>query len=444
MATLTDLVTSKIPPQDLACERALIGAVLCGMDPLPPLLAEEFYQEAHRRIWGACQAVDALDGRCTLPTVCAYLAQHGQLEEVGGPAHLARCVEEGCAVWPLTGLARTIRDRARSRAVILLGADLVRDGYAPGDPVAEAELQRRLSALPGPLAQAIWDPPDAWAQIRARWGQDGMRTGWGALDDLAGGLWPGELIIVAGRTSHGKTSFSAAAGVRMAQSEGLSVDMITLEDPVPAMTRRLIATLTGLSYRRLRTGDLSPAEAQRADAAVAQLAALPICVTGIDRHGQASEDGVLGLLAQAKGRVVMIDHLQRIWTKDQSRAYGLERVLARIHSHVQRTGQIAWVNCQLNRQVEGRKDGKPQLSDLRDSGAIEILARQVWIVSWPHKWDEKRDWRDYHVEVAKNSEGQTGPVELRWDPKSGRFWTADEGPPEDLAGNVPSWVTRDS
>lgn len=442
MATLTELLTERIPPQDLSCERALIGAALCGLDPLPPLLPEEFSREAHRRIWAACQAVDHLDGRCTLPTVAAYLAHRGELDESGGLAHLALCMDEGCAVVPITGPARVVRDLARKRAVITLGTDLVQRGYTPGDPAAEAELQRQLAALPGPLAQGIWDPPTAWAQIRARWGQDGMRTGWAALDAMAGGLWPGELIVLAGRTSHGKTSVSAAAAVRMAQSEGISVDLITLEDPVPAMTRRLIANLSGISFRRLRTGDLSNAEAARADRAVAQLSGLPLHVTGIDRFGQASEDGVLGLLAQATGQVVMIDHLQRIWTKDQSRAYGLERVLSRIHSHVQRTGQVAWVNCQLNRQVEGRKDGKPLLSDLRDSGAIEILARQVWIASWPKKWDDNRNWREYQIDVAKNSEGQTGVVEMRWDPPTGRFWTREEGAPEDLGGEAPTWVNE--
>lgn len=443
MPTLTEIITERVAPQDLSCERALIGAALCGLDPLPPILAEEFFTDAHRRIWAACRAVEQIDGRCTVPTVAAYLAQRQELHDAGGPAHLALCVEEGCAVIPITGPARVVRELARKRAVITLGAGLVQRGYTPGEPAAETELQRQIAELPGPLSQALWDPPAAWEQIRARWGRDGLRTGWAALDAVAGGFWPGELVVLAGRTSHGKTSFSTAAALRMTQQEGLSVDLITLEDPVPAITRRLIAILTGLSFRRLRTGDLSNEEARRADHAVGQLAGVPLHVTGIDRHGQASEDGVLGLLAQATGQVVMIDHLQRVWTKDQSRAYGLERVLSRIHAHVQRTGQVAWVNCQLNRQVEGRKDGKPLLSDLRDSGAIEILARQVWIASWPKKWDGDRDWHDYQIDVAKNSEGRTGIVEMRWDPASGRFWTREEGPPDDLAGEIPGWVTHE-
>lgn len=442
MATLTDLLTTRVPPQDLACERALIGAALCGMDPLPPLLAEEFYLERHRRIWAACQAVTDLDGRCTAPTVAAYLHQRGELEEAGGPVHLALCLDEGCTVTPLAGPARVIRDLARKRAVIRLGTEIAQEGYEPGDPLAEAELQRRLAALPGPLAQAIWDPLEAWQRIRARWGEDGVRAGWGPLDRMTGGMWPGELIIVAGRTSHAKTAFAAAAALRMALDGGIGVDVLTLEDPVPAMTRRLVSGLTGISFRRLRTGALTESEIERAAHAVAQLARLPIRVTGVDRHGQSSEDGVLGLLAQTTGQVVILDHLQRVWTRDQSRAYGLERVLGRIHAHVQRTGQVAWVNCQLNRQVESRKDGRPVLADLRDSGAIEILARQVWLLSWPHKWDTARDRRDYLIDVAKNSEGPTGEVPMRWDSTSGRFWTDEEGPPRDLADAPPSWVTE--
>jgi replicative DNA helicase len=439
MTTLAELL-SEPPPHDLGCERALIGAVLCGMDPLPPLDCKEFFLDAHQRIWAACQELEQVDGRCTLPTVAAQLDQRGELGQAGGLDRLCQCLDEGCTVSPITGLARIIRERARQRAVIHLGAEMMHDGYRLDDPLADAELQRRVAALPGPLVQAIWDPEHTWQGIRQRWGQDGIRTGWAELDGMTGDLWPGELVIVAGRTSHGKTAFAAAAAVRMALRE-ITVDVITLEDPVSALTRRLIANLSGIAFRRLRVGDLSDHELAQASAAVTVLKRLPVHVTGIDQHGQASEDGVLGLLAQTTGTVVIIDHLQRIWTKDNSRAYGLERVLARIHGHVQRTGQVAWINCQLNRLVETRKDGRPVLADLRDSGAIEILARQVWLLSWPMRWDSGRDWRDYQLDIAKNSEGRTGFVPFRWDAPTGRFWTAEEGPPDDLRGDLPAWVT---
>ena len=163
-------------------------------------------------------------------------------------------------------------------------------------------------------------------------------------------------------------------------------------------------------------------------------------MTGVDRHAQAPEEGALGLLAACRGQVVILDHLQRIQTKDQSRAYALERVLGRIHGHVQRSGQVAWVNCQLNREVEARKDGRPTLADLRDSGAIEILARQIWVLSWPVRWDAKRDWRDFIVDVAKNSEGPVRQVPFRWEPACGQFWSADD--PAGRDADAPGWVTE--
>lgn len=421
-------------PQDLACERALIGAILCGMDPLPPLRPEEFFKEHHRLIWAACQEVERLDGRCTQPTVTAALHRRGELAEIGGLAYLAGCVEEGCAVTPLEGLARVIRDLARDRELVRLGLEL------QGLGLSQEQIQARLAALPGPIGQGIWDPLLAWETVRQRWGQHGPRTGWGELDALAP-LYPGILLVVAGRTSHGKTAFSTAAAVRMAL-DAIAVDLITLEDPVEAIVLRQIATLTGLSYRRLRTGDISHDQGRAADLAADRLRRLPLHVTGIDRHAQATEEGVLGLLAASTGQVVILDHLQRVQTKDPSRAYALERVLGRIHAHVQRTGQVAWVNCQLNRQVEARKDGEPTLADLRDSGAIEIMARQVWLLSWPRRWDPKAPWGAYRINVAKNSDGATGRLDLQWHPPSGRFWTAEEGPPPDQAQAAPAWVTE--
>lgn len=421
------------PPRHLSAERALIGAVLCGWDALPPLLAEEFDVEGHRAIWSVCQELESLDGRPTLVTVVAELRRRGELEAVGGSAHLALCVEEGCTLTPLVGAARIIRDAARERAMMSLGAALISDG------LSREEVEARLATMPGTVARAIWDPGAAWARIRARWGEAHIRTGWLSLDDVTGGFAPGELIVVGGRTSHGKTSFSCAAAIKLA-TQGVSVDILTLEDPVESITRRLVSNLTGIAVRRLGTGLLGPIEEESATRAIDDLARLPLTVTGVDRHAQATEEGALGLLAACRGQVVILDHLQRVQTKDQSRAYALERVLGRIHGHAQRSGQVAWVNCQLNREVEARKDGRPTLADLRDSGAIEILARQIWLLSWPVRWDAKRDWRDYLVDVAKNSEGPVHKVQFRWEPACGQFWGADD--PSDQADDAPAWVTE--
>ena len=431
---LVKLLSLPVPPHDLSAERVVLGAVLSGATPLPPLRQEEFFADRHRLIWAACQAVEALDGRAGLVTVAAQLAADDTLAEAGGPAHLALCAEEGSVLPSLLGAARVVRELAQQRALIHLGHELARDGT-----LSHAEIAGRLAAMPGPVAQAIWDPVETWAAITARWGAEDLRTGWDPLDRLTGGLWPGELLVVGGRTSHGKTAFMTATALRMVLA-GTPVDIVTLEDPVEAITRRLVAQITGISYRRLRAGELDEAQRAAATVAIARLAGLPLRVTGIDRHGEGTEDGVLGLLAQATGRVVMLDHLQRVVTRDPSRAYALERVLGRIHALAQRTGQVAWVNCQLNREVEARKDGRPTLADLRDSGAIEILARQVWLLSWPRKWDAKRYYRDYLVDVAKAMESGTGPVDFRWDPATGRCWTPDEGPPWDLE-QTPTWVT---
>ncbi len=426
---------TEVPPHDLAVERALLGAVMTGRDPLPPLLAEEFYAQRHRLLWSVIQELHAFDGRAPAEVVSAVLRRRGQLEEAGGPAHLALCVEEGCTLYPLTGAARIIRDLARERAMLHLGADLLAQG------LSRPEVEARLAAMPGPVAQAIWAPADAWARIRARWGEARIETGWAPLDEVTGGFAPGELVVIGGRTSHGKTSFACAAALRLAAG-GIPVDILTLEDPVEAITRRLVATLTGIGVRRLGTGQIAPSEEEAAQRAIADLARLPLTVTGIDRHAQATEEGVLGLLAACRGQVIILDHLQRVQTKDPSRAYALERVLGRIHGHAQRAGQVAWVNCQLNREVEVRKDGRPTLADLRDSGSIEILARQIWLLSWPVRWDPKRDWRDYLVDVAKNSEGPVRKVAFRWEPSCGRFWT-EADPDGGGDDGVPAWVTSE-
>lgn len=399
----------------LAVERALIGGVLLDA-PLvpPPLLAGEF-TPGHAPIWSAILAVCDRGERPDLVTV------HGEM--IGDPQRpqgwhglLAMCIEDGCIAPHAPQYARIVRDAARRRAI----DDLARDMRAQG--LNEVQIAARLDAIPGPISSGIWDPGEAWRKTEQAWGLPRLMLGIEGLDRMTGGLGRGELLVVGGRTSHGKTSFTVDAAVRLAR-RGVRVEILTLEETQEAIVRRLVGNITGQQVRNLKAGVLSPMGLEDARTTATALGEWPLTVTGLETMQALDEDSVLGVAAQSQAEVVMLDHLQKVLTRDESRAYGLERVLNRLHALGLKSGRTLWVNAQLNREMESAKR-PPEIADLRDSGAIEILARHIWMLYWPVKHDAGRAPYDYELYVRKAHDAGTGMVPLLFEAGCGRFTEA--------------------
>ena len=249
-------------------------------------------------------------------------------------------------------------------------------------------------------------------------------TGLGPLDVLTGGFWPGEPIIVAGRTAHGKTALVGAHLPLRCAEQGYDTELITLEDPPDGIVRRQVANLSGIPTKRLKTGDLSPSDFEGAEAAVRHLQTLPLTVTGLDTLRTLDEDALVAAVARSKAQIVLVDHLQKVQTRGESRNYGLERVMNGLHTAAIRDNKALVLSVQISREMEGkegRKPRPPRLSDLRDSGGLEILARGVWLIYWPWQHDPKRDQSDFEIRVAKQNDGPTGVVTCHFDPSTGRF-----------------------
>lgn len=217
------------------------------------------------------------------------------------------------------------------------------------------------------------------------------------------------------------SAFAVALSLWLAQ-QGTSTDYLTLEDPVSAIVRRQVSNLTGLVTRRLREGSLSSGEFDVAEEAVAEIQRLPLRVVGVDQLGGMEERHLAAYLAVTAARVIIVDHFQQVVTPggEESRNYGLERVLRTLHGEALRTGRVILLLAQLNREAEARK-GPPRLSDLRDCGALEQAARQVWLLYWPHRHKPEVDWHDFEVYIAKYSEGGNAKLPLWFDASTGRF-----------------------
>ena len=398
----------------LPVEEALIGCVL--LEPkaaIPPLSPDEFWPEHHRTIW---RAILDLAGRGVTPDIVAVayeLRRAGEIEAAGGDVALALAAERACLLTQTHHYAELVRSAARERMKRQLGVELAKQG------LSDEEILRRLEDMPRALSGPLFDPAQNWRAIVKAWETGRILTGYRALDDLNGGYGLGDFVVVGGRTSHGKSSWLCQLALRFAE-QGVEVVYLTLEESTDAIVRRLIANLSGISMRRLKDGTVSGEEFHEAEEAVRKIQALPLTVTGVDHVGSLAEDAVLAAASTATGRVLLVDHLQQITTRDQSRAYGLERVVKRFQGVALRDSRVVILASQLNRETEQRQ-GPPRISDLRDTGAIEFAARQILLVYWPCKHDAERHESEYEVYLAKQSDGGTGLVTLRFEPWCGRF-----------------------
>lgn len=400
-------------------ERAMIGGILIdGGPPFPPLLPSEFQLEAHRILWGELCDMHANGDPITTMLVHHRLEQRGLLEVIGGPAALAYGLLEGCIEVHRMRYAQLIRDAARRRTIRQLGLQLAEQG------LPEEEIQTRLAALPGPLAPNLYDAVETMDRIIQRWDQLLIPSGIASLDRLTGGLVRGQVVLLAGITSHGKTALACHLAHRIARARH-RVDYITLEETADGITRRLAAAITGMSAYRILTGGLGPQERIDLANAALYLRSLPLRITGPGSTLRSLQaNAILGVASQSDAEVVIVDHMQKIQTEGDSRAYGLEGVMNNLHLIGLRDNKIILVTTQVSRTANSERR-VPRESDLRDSGALEMFARQIWVGYWPNKHHSQRPPDEYELHVLKNSEGPTGLVPLMFSAHTGSFTDLD-------------------
>ena len=424
---------TRLPPHDLPAEQAILGAILlegrAALDrvALWPLVVTDFYVEAHRATFAAMRRLHDADHAVDVLTVSAELRRAGDLDAVGGPAALAGLVEAGSIASYLDSYLGLVVNAGKLRELIQQMTRLVADAYDAHDGADEligrglASLERLARRRTG----EAFDAAVAWRDVVESWQRGTVRSGLRDLDTLTGGITRGQLLVVGGFTSIGKTAYSWDRAIEFARA-GRTVEVLSLEESSEAATRRAVSNISGVSLYKLRTGQLHQVEFERSEDAVRELQDLPITVTTVETLRTSDERAVIGAVSKSRADVVMLDHIQKVeirkQDKDELRTYGIGRVMDRLAHIALRDGKVLWVNAQLARDREAqRKVRPPVLGDLRDSAFLEQTARQVWLLCWAWKLDTEHDREAYEVHVAKHSEGGTGRVKLRFHADCGRF-----------------------
>lgn len=443
-----------LQPQALDIERVVLGALMIDKDAFSLvseiLKPESFYEPRHQKIYQAVQSLSMGDHPVDLLTVSEELKRQGELENVGGNTYIMDLTQNVASSAHIEYHALLLKQKAMLRQLISYTSriqELAFDETADPDAVmqeAEANLfeisQKNVKTdyvqIDPVLLEAIEVMQKAAKNTS---GVTGVPTGFDKLDDITAGWQPSDLVIIAGRPAMGKTAFALSLAKNIAIDYNTPLAFFSLEMSNVQLVNRLMANVCEISGKSIQNGQLSPDEWQRLDRNVRKLEGKPFYLDDTPNLSIFELRSKARRLVRERGvKIIMIDYLQ-LMTAHGVRFGNRQEEVSTISRSLK--GLAKELNIpilalsQVNRNLESREgnEGKrPQLSDLRESGAIEQDADMVLFVHRPEYYrlmeDEKgRDVRGKaYIIIAKHRKGGTGDVILRFKGDYTRFENLEE------------------
>ena len=453
---------SRVPPHDLDAEAAVLSSILLSEDAFDRvqegLAAEHFYSDANRRVFEAVLELQVAGRPIDVVSVAGWLKDRNLINQVGGSPYLAQLVDATPAVAHIEEHARLIREKWRLRKLIAACHQYAAEGYGDCgevqgfiDQAEQAVFE--IARLPEgssivPVRDAIHDAFQILAEAAKRGGGiTGIGTGFTELDRKCSGLHSGDLYIVAGRPGMGKTAFvlNLATNVAMASEDasgeenleatGHGVAFFSLEMPREQLASRLLAGEARVDVSRIRSGDLRAEDWNKLTDAAARLGRLPLwlddtpALTLLDLRAK-----IRRLQAELKRQpsgpkklgLVAVDYLQLM--QGRRSAGSREQEISELSRGLKQLAKEMEVPVlalsQLNRSVETRatKDKRPQLSDLRESGAIEQDADTImFIYRDDYYFKDSAERGVAEIIIAKQRNGPTGKIMTKFTPEFTRF-----------------------
>ena len=432
MASIEDSLR-RVPPQSLDAEQSVLGGILLdntALDRLVEVLqAEDFYREAHRKIFRGMHRLSERSEPVDLITLSEELRGRGELADLGGAAYLGELAERVPTAANILQYARIVRDKAILRGLITTATAIAARGYEPGQDVkdlverAEQEIFSisdrevrpafvRIDALLGDAFRKIDRLHDQRTPVT------GVPTGFADLDKLTAGLQPSDLVVVGGRPSMGKTAFCLNIAEHAALRADSGVAVFSLEMSKEQLAMRMLCSEARVDLARVRTGHLTDREFRELAEAAARLSYAPVYVD------DSPAMSVLELRAKArrlhrdpaaKLKLIVVDYLQLMRSSEgkDSREQEISEISRSLKALAKELNVPVVALSQLNRQVESRDRGKPRLADLRESGAIEQDADVIMFIYREEVYVEDTDKQGVaEIIVAKQRNGPIGSVEL--------------------------------
>ncbi len=426
-------IRGPVPPQNVEAEQAVLGTILLQdkalLKVIEILSPEDFYRDAHKTIYRAMLSLFDRHEPHDLITVTSLLNDQNKLEEVGGAAYLAALTD----VIPFTGTlvhhAHIIRKKAILRRLIQSSSEVAARCYEAQDEIDELvdEAERTIFEIAQAKRKQGFQPmsrivPRAFDRVTRLFERDehitGVATGYDELDKMTAGMQPSDLIIMAGRPSMGKTALAMNMVQHAALIEKVPVAVFSLEMSMEQLALRMLCSLGRIDSQRIRTGRLHESDWPKLTRATGMLTDAPIFID--------DTAGITVLEMRAKARrlksehdlgMVVVDYLQLMQGtgKIENRAQEISDISRSLKAMAKELDVPVIALSQLNRSLESRTDKRPQLSDLRESGAIEQDADVIMFIYRDEVYNRSEDNPNRGIAeiiVGKQRNGPIGTVKL--------------------------------
>ena len=439
----------RIPPQDIQAEKSLLGAIMISDGVLPEILtiirSRDFYETRHQIIFEAMSSLYDQHKPIDLLTLTTELKSKKKLKEIGGAPYLTELSNFVPAASHAKAYADIIEKASVRRRLIKAGNEIANKAYEDDAEVdnligaAEKDLfevsDKIVKSDYVAMEELLADAFDRIEELHKNKGAlRGLKTGFRDLDKITAGLQKGDLVIVGARPAMGKTTFAQNLAYNIASINKKGVLFFSMEMAASQIIDRMISDVSGVDNWRMQTGNLSEEEFQKIGDALSEMDEIPIYID------DTSSMTVVELRNKARRAVhdhdigvIIVDYLQLIAGDGAYRGNRVMEVteISRGLKVLARELEIPVVAlAQLSRNVTGRDNPRPVLSDLRESGSIEQDADLVMFLHRPDYYKQNDDdYEETHITellIAKHRHGAVGKIELYFHPELLRFMSLDK------------------
>ena len=442
------LAALRVPPHSVEAEQSLLGALLLdnqAFDRVADLVTmEDFYRDDHRRIWRhICKLIEA-NRPADVVTVAESIDASEDKDKTGGPAYLGALAQNTPSALNIRRYAELVRERSVQRRLAQVATEIAESalntgGREVGQLLDEAESRIFQIAESGarrdqglldikPVLARVFEKIDHLYHRDNASDVTGVPTGYADMDRMTAGLQAGDLIIIAGRPSMGKTALALNIAEHVAVDNGLPVAIFSMEMSATQLAMRMLGSIARVDQHKMRTGKLNDKEWSDLSEAMAKLHETPIY---IDEGGALTALEVRARARRLKRQysklgLIVIDYLQLMAATGQgeNRATEISEISRSLKAMAKELDVPVIALSQLNRAVDQRPDRRPVMSDLRESGAIEQDADLIMFIyrEVVYKPDLPEDQRGMaEVILGKQRNGPIGTIRLTFLGQHTRF-----------------------
>ena len=446
-----DIDNAKIPPNSVDSEQSVLGGLLLHNDSWDSVVnilgSDDFYQTSHRIIYDAIVTLLEHDKPADILTVKEQVIKSHDEESIGGFAYLAQIAENTPSVSNIQAYAKHVRELSIYRQLTKIGKELADTAFNPKDIEVNDLLdlsERKIFEIAEQVSRnkqeitnvkdIIKDVVNRVHEMQELKGYKGAETGFSEFDKLTSGLQNGDLIIIAGRPSMGKTALSMNIVEHVAIHNSTPVAVFSLEMPTEQLVIRMISSFGRIDSSKLRDGDMSEIDWNSFNHAVRAFEENTIL---IDETPSITPTEIRAKCRRLKRRypdlgLIMVDYLQlmTVHGKSENRVQEISEISRSLKSLAKEINVPVIALSQLNRGVESRaKTGKgriPQMADLRESGSIEQDADIIGFIYRDEVYHDDTYTNPEEVgkadlRIAKHRNGATGNIKLAFVGQYSRF-----------------------